>query len=85
MQEYVTVDPVMTAVAAEVAVPDPSALVAITVTLILCPTSLSVSIYVDPVAPEIGMQEDPEASHRSHCFANDVGKLDHDPFDAVNA
>jgi hypothetical protein len=58
-----------TAVGAEVASPDPSAFVAVTVTRMVCPTSADCTVYVLAVAPETATQLSPFASHRPHEYA----------------
>jgi len=51
---------------AEVADADPALFVPVTATLIDNPWSAGSSVYVLPVAPVMGVQFAPAASHRSH-------------------
>src|SRR5439155_17382817 len=55
-----------TAVGAEEAVALPAMLLAVTVTSIVLPTSVEVSVYDVDVAPPIGLQLAPLESHRCH-------------------
>jgi len=58
-------DPTATVGAEAVAAP-PEALCAVTVTMSACPVSAVVGLYVSAVAPEIGVQLEPAASHCCH-------------------
>ena len=72
-------------VCAEVAFADPAVFVAVTTTLIVEPTSPATNEYVCEVAPAIGTQFAPPASHRCHAYPNDgAGTPDHVPVEAVN-
>src|SRR5579884_1360279 len=62
-----------TAVGAESADPEPPALVAVSCTLSVLPTSPAVGTYVPPVAPVIFAQLLPEESHSSHWSLTCVG------------
>ncbi|MGO9788355.1 MAG: hypothetical protein ACLP8S_02165, partial [Solirubrobacteraceae bacterium] len=74
-----------TAVAGEVAgLLSPAALIAVSCTTIVSPTSAAASVYVCPVAPEIGAHAPPAGAQSSHCQTYDVGLFVQDPRDSVN-
>ena len=62
-----------TAVAADVAVVDPSLLVAVTRNRTVCPSSAAVNWYCVPSAPLIVSQLPPLAAQRSHAYSYLVG------------
>jgi hypothetical protein len=72
-----------TAVWADSAVAEPSALVAVTRTRIVFPESAPTSVYVLCVPFETFTHELPPALQRTHWYANEVGVLLHVPFPAV--
>src|SRR5512135_2116767 len=59
--------PETTADAAEVALPEPSAFFAVTVTRSVWPTSPAAAVYVAAVAPAIAVHDFPLASHWPHA------------------
>ena len=62
------------AVATEDALADPPAFDAVTKTRTVEPTSVLVSTYVVPVAPESASQSAPVSSQRCHSYPYDVGE-----------
>jgi hypothetical protein len=71
------------AVGAEVANELPYALLAVTVTLSVRPTSGVTGIYDKDVAPAMRVQLAPFVSQRDHAYANEVGRPDHVPLEEV--
>src|SRR6185295_12118152 len=71
---------VTTAVCADVAEAEPTALVAVTTTRSVRPTSLAFTTYVEEVAPPIGEHV---AVQLCHWYANEVGLPVQVPVDAV--
>ena len=75
----------ITAVAPEVAPPEPPLFEAVTRSRMVCPKSASVSPYSGPVAPVTSTQPAPAESHRCHWRANDIGLAPaHAPSDPVS-
>ena len=68
-----------TEVAAEDADDEPPAFVAVTTERIVLPTSLLVSVYELPEAPEIPTQPPPELPQSSHAYPKPDGLPDHPP------
>ena len=64
---------VTTPVGVDVAEPEPSALVAFTVTRNVLPTSTLFKTYVLLVAPEMSEQLPPVLSHRRHWYVKVIG------------
>jgi hypothetical protein len=75
----------MTSVAAEVAVLLPSLFVAVTATFSVWSTSPETTRYVFDVAPEIGLQFAPEASHCCHWYEKLAGEFAQLPLSAVKS
>jgi hypothetical protein len=73
----------ITSVAAEVAVLFPSVFVAVTATFSVWSTSPEATWYVFDVAPEIGLQLAPDASHCCHWYEKPVGEFAQLPLFAV--
>jgi hypothetical protein len=73
-----------TSVGSDVAVPLPSAFVAVTSTRMVRETSAVASVYVSFVAPLMSPHAVPSVAQRLHWYANDVGLLLHVPFLAVS-
>ena len=73
----------MTGVGSELAIELPPALVAMTVTMSVRPSSVEAIVYVGFVASRIRVQLAPTVSHRNHWKANEVGLPDQVPVDAV--
>src|SRR3954470_23922511 len=73
-----------TAVCADCAGVEPSALTAVTRTRIVDPASAATSVYVFCVAPAIAVQALPPPLQRSHWYWNEVGLFVQVPFSAVS-
>ncbi len=73
------------AVAADsAALPEPPALLAVSVTRSSCPTSSATGEYVWLVAPPIATQLEPDELQRSHWYTYPVGELVHSPWCSVS-
>jgi hypothetical protein len=73
---------VTTSVGFEFAVDEPSAFVAVTRTISVCPVSAAATSYVWSVALEIEMQAAPFSSQRSHWYVYFDGLLPQTPLPA---
>ena len=74
-----------TAVASDsAALPEPPALLAVSVTRSSCPTSSATGLYVSPVAPPIATHALPDELQRSHWYTYPVGEFVHSPWCSVN-
>ena len=69
---------------AELIEPEPPAFVAVTCTSVVNPASAEVSVYVEAVAPEMGLHASGEPEQRCHWYAYAVGPLLQVPVDAVS-